>query len=257
MKRIPGITAVAVLALGLSTLALTDVAQAQRQPQPRATETPTPRQERGTQQQPPQQSPQQQQPQQQTRGAGAIASVVDTSIANSSILNQALNDDRILDRLLTQRGMSGSQRNPPPGGQRGAQASEQQISVMYLDDMVAGGEMGMLNQLLNNSNALSRNAVIARTVASNSQQIQNFMERNNIARNRLVSLDVIGEPVTLWVTGTRQGTDNQQNQRQENQDTQPGRRGQPRDQDTAPGRTGEQQDQNVGPRTSPTPRPRG
>ncbi len=164
------------------------------------------------------------------QGTQVLGQMFDAMVANSQILNLALNDERVIDRLVT-------------GGQQAGQQAGQQIRVMYLGDMMNRGEADMLSQLVSSSNELSRNAVVARTVASNNQQIQAFMQRNSIARNRLVALDVIGRPVTLFVLGTSQGT---------SQGTDQGT-----DQGAQPTQRSGAQDRNAAPQASPSPRPRG
>lgn len=235
MRNVRWYAMTALVALGLAALPAAGAVQAQRQPTP--TTAPSPR----TPTRPAQSDATQSQAMQ---GTQMIARLFDTVVANSSVLNQALNDERVVNRLVTA--------GPAAANQRAGQADAQQIRATYLGDVLNRTEQGMLSQLLNGSNVLARNAVMARTVAGNNDQIQGFMQRNGIARNRLVALDVIGQPAMLYVLGTSQGNDAQQPR-----DTQSGQRTTTQDGDMGGGQSGERTNQGSDQRASPTPRPRG
>lgn len=77
-----------------------------------------------------------------------------------------------------------------------------EIRVVYLNDVLNGAQINVLSDILNNSSVLSDITVDIQDVLNNlsvSNVLTNFLNDNNIAIDRVIAVDVLSAPVTVYV----------------------------------------------------------
>jgi hypothetical protein len=77
------------------------------------------------------------------------------------------------------------------------------IRVVEVDRSLNGAEINVLSDILNESDVLSDNVVIVRNVLNNNTVLRDFLNQNNIAVDRVVAIDVLSAPVTVFVMPAR------------------------------------------------------
>lgn len=81
------------------------------------------------------------------------------------------------------------------------------FQVVNLNDVLNGNQTNVLSNILNNSEVLSRNTVVVQDILNNSLNgntiLQDFLNQNNIAVDRVVAVDVLSAPTTIYVFNPR------------------------------------------------------
>jgi hypothetical protein len=68
-----------------------------------------------------------------------------------------------------------------------------------VDAVLNGAQVNVLSDILNNSQVLSNIAVDVQNVLNDNEVLKNFLNSNNVALNRVIAVDVLSAPVTLYV----------------------------------------------------------
>ena len=77
------------------------------------------------------------------------------------------------------------------------------VHVVDVDRSLNGAELNVLSDILNQSSVLSDNVVIVQNVLNNNTVLRDFLNQNNIAVDRVVAIDVLSAPVTVFVMPAR------------------------------------------------------
>lgn len=81
------------------------------------------------------------------------------------------------------------------------------FQVVNLNDVLNGNQTNVLSNILNNSSVLSQNTVVVQNILNNSLNnntiLQDFLNQNNIAVDRVVAVDVLSAPTTIYVFNPR------------------------------------------------------
>lgn len=77
------------------------------------------------------------------------------------------------------------------------------VHVVDIDRSLNGAELNVLSDILNQSSVLSNNVVIVQNVLNNNTVLRDFLNQNNIAVDRVVAIDVLSAPVTVFVMPAR------------------------------------------------------
>ena len=117
--------------------------------------------------------------QQSQTGTAAIGGLIDVVVSNTSLLNELLSNNTALNNLLAVNG----------------------VQVINLNDLLSGNQSQLLTGLLQNSSVLSNNSLTVRNLLNNNTLLQNFLQNINISFDRVVALDVLSAPVTIYVFG--------------------------------------------------------
>ncbi len=80
-----------------------------------------------------------------------------------------------------------------------AQNALQNAQIVYLQNVLNGSEINVLSNILNNSEILSGFQVTLTNVLNNNEVLTNFLNNNNVAVDRVVAVDLLTAPVTIYV----------------------------------------------------------
>lgn len=117
--------------------------------------------------------------QQSQTGTAAIGGLVDVVVSNTALLNELLSNNTALNNLLTANG----------------------IQVVDLSNLLNGNQGHLLTGLLQNSQVFSNNSLTVQDLLNNNTILQNFLQNINVSVDRVVALDVLSAPVTIYVFG--------------------------------------------------------
>lgn len=115
--------------------------------------------------------------QQSQTGTAAIGGLIDVVVSNTALLNELSSNNTELNNLLTVN----------------------RLEIVDLNNLLNSSQSSLLTGLLQNSRVLGDNSLAVQNLLNNNTILQNFLRNLNVSVDRVVALNVLSAPVTIYV----------------------------------------------------------